>query len=186
MIDCYNKESVKGMLRFYLSRPGFDSGRMDILFQKLDIADDSEESVEKYIRYDMSMLTKVSHKNFIKYLTFYRDKLGGSMDKRSMEVINKLIGDKKLFKKVRFCADNSYHNNAIFFRVKASATGYWKGCSFQCYDANSSMISGKKKVNQVFNNYDIIFCNFYTGTNAEIFNGIKEEMRLEQYAVSPR
>lgn len=107
----YDKDDIQETLDTYLT---FDKNILPSLFMGTDITKDSPEyNVDFAVKlYDKETAFKLSHRKFVKLLSEIKNTF--LLDENSVIIINKLIGDRKIYKKIRFCTDGSYRNNRIW------------------------------------------------------------------------
>lgn len=103
-----------------------------------------------------------------KALVVYRD--SGLLTKDSLEIVNKLIGDKKLMSKIVVVCDGSWLNNRIYNRVLPSLRIELKP-EFALYKEKDydkfERLSCKKKIDWLYNHFDYIFIQIYLASSRE-------------------
>lgn len=164
MKDCYNREQIQDFIDFYKNRPDDD-----YMYPEVKDIETIDEFIERHIDPQT-----IPYKDYIKILSAYRDALIDIGDFYSLNIINKLIGDKKLYRKIRMVHDGSFLNNRIvfiewfdpFMRVE-------DGCNSSNWHSRN-----RKKINRIYGNYDIIFLHLLPiddyRTKESILNRIRE------------
>lgn len=121
------------------------------------------------MEYHNEFIHDITYKQFIRCMTIFRSYC---RDPHDIEVVNKLIGDKKLFTKMIFVTDGSYRLNRIWFdshisnpdkphfevndrkyflmKKSISDSDYWK-------HVEESRNSPARAIQKMFNDYPIIF-----------------------------
>ena len=156
----YCKEAIQETLNTYLTFKNFE---VPDTFERAGITRESKQyNAETFISlYDAETSVK-SHRDFVRILTEIKNT--GLLDDLSITVINKLIGDRKLFKKIKFCYDGSYRNNRIWgspntvenkYRIRPEI-GYelWKQFDYQ-YPVDKNNV--KEYIDWIYNHFDTIF-----------------------------
>lgn len=130
--------------------------------------DTGEIDVKRYIEaYEKETLIDVSYKQFIQSMCVYRDMFKSMGNKDGLTIVNKLIGDRKLFSKMRFCSDGSYRNVRIWANVVGSELRF----DIRSRGIKPNMDRAKaiqKYIDQVFRSYPVVFIQVPIGTYDEI------------------
>lgn len=96
-----------------------------------------------------------------KTLMAYRANQDLVHDKDSIDVINKLLNDRRLRKKIRIIHDGSYYVNRIWVHVNAGGKVQFTPelCTWflNIDDEKFDKLSAKKKVNWLYNHFDVIY-----------------------------
>jgi len=175
--DSYDKEAIAETLNTYL---GLNRDTLPLEFKYAGITKESSDyNVEKYLELYSAEAITVSHKKFVQILMELKN--SELLNNYAIKVINKLIGDHKLFKKIQFINDGSYRNNRIWGHEKGNMytltpeIGYNLRCAFNKKDP-APIDNPKKYINWLYNHFDILFLQiprctqFYTFCNEAEWN----------------
>lgn len=116
--------------------------------------------IEKHVQRLNKMATKDT-KGLIKALIVYRDNKD-LLSEESLIVINKLLGDTKILKKVRLINDGSYRMNRIWGYVDLKSKEiiirpYFDWHSKSSEKLNFDKLSTKEKIDWIYNHFELIY-----------------------------
>lgn len=96
-----------------------------------------------------------------KILMVYRENSDFVCDKDSIDVINKLLSDRRFRKKVRIIHDGSYYTNRIWAHTNVGGKVEFTPeiCVWELDIDNTSFqkLSAKKKLNWLYNHFDVVY-----------------------------
>lgn len=158
----YNIESVQDTLDTYLKLHSEPMWFKCAGIEKLS----AEYNAENYIRiYNQHTVSSISRKDFERTLSEIRK--SRFIDDESKKIINKLLGDKKLFRKIKVCSDGSYRNNRIFCNTDIYAEKAFK-INIELYrilymqiPEEVENLTPNKKIDWLYNHFDTIFIQFW-------------------------
>lgn len=169
-----SKKEVQGAVSFYNQHPDMKP--------KFRVC--SGDTVEEFI----SSIEKVAIKDDKKLersLIVYRENKDLLTDE-SVEVVNKLLGDRKIRNKIKLMNDGSYLTNRIFGFVdlekgliEIKPCFYWFDI---CADGTEfSELSPKKKIDWLYNHFDVIYVQIkYVESRFDILDNIAWELHQDE------
>ena len=119
------------------------------------------KTFEEIVQYQLDLAVEDKDKRLENSLNVYRDN-SDFLTKDSLEVINKLLGDRKLRNKIRIIADGSWYMNRIFgfvdtedhsIVIRPEICGYAMGIDTDFF----KKLSPKKQIDWIYNHFDYIF-----------------------------
>lgn len=143
--ELYNDKDLQEAVDFYTEHPEDDIYGWH----------QSKENIISYIEHHMEYDVEMVRKNLITI----RD--SEFIDEDSIDVVNKLLGDRKILPKTKITYDGSYLNNRIWVHVQD-----YKICLYIDNDYHDEdyekfkKLSNKKKIDWLYNHYDTIFVQF--------------------------
>lgn len=173
----YDRAEIKKTINSY-STELYDSINKSLYASYRDIYIRAHETgvvdIDAYIKaYENDTTYSVSYKHFIRAMCIYRDACKNMGNLEGLTIINKLIGDKKLFSKMVFCGDGSYRNNRIWSDVRGSMLHFdirSRGIDKPETDDPKAI---RKYIDLIFRSYPVVFIQiFVNGTDDEIDNYI--------------
>ena len=165
----YDFDSVKNSIKLYAFKYNGNScrgGYKDLITKVKERGNITDDDILEYISiYEKLSTIKVSHKEFVRAMLKYKKYFESIDDDISITIINKLIGDRRLFNKMRFCLDGSYRLNRIFIErlspkyLRFYITGSDELSPFTIYNNGNDNI--KKSLTRFFNKFDTIFVHIF-------------------------
>lgn len=140
----FDRKDIKDSLEFYNYKCKGETRQEFIERNGGVVTLPTEEGIDKYEYILKANFYKLSRKEFIKMMLIYRKwyEMNGKLE--SVAIINKLIGDQKLFNRMMFTADGSYITERICFSMdgRVSIRTHGNATTFQ------------KLINMMYSNYD--------------------------------
>ena len=146
----------------------------------------SDELVDRFIKiYGDNTSRPVDYKTFIRSLTVYRDIFKNNGDTISLAIVNKLIGDRRIFKKAKQCFDGSYRANRIMGYVSARGIRFNIEITEDGDYGNKFTIESERDVRKamhyLISNYETIFCQFtMRDTRSKLFTSLCNEIEFSR------
>lgn len=145
-----SEKEVAETLKFYNENPHIDSPTIKVMGRTIE---QFIENLNKRARMD-------NDGRLIKSLVAYRDNKDLLTDE-SIQVINKLLGDRKLRSKIRLVSDGSFLVNRIWGFVNTESGKIvirpeFDGRSIEVDTSNFYKLSTKKQIDWLYNHFDII------------------------------
>lgn len=135
--------------------------------------DTGEIDVDAYIEvYEKETTTNLSYKQFIQVMCIYRDIFKDIGNEEGLTIVNKLIGDRKLFNKIKFCSDGSYRNNRIWANVEGSMLKFDIRSRGLDKPETNNPRDIRKYIGLVFRSYPVVFIQVPIGTSDDINSSI--------------
>ena len=194
MFDVYDRQEIEDHIHTYAQHnfPASYKEEEDIYekMRKTGVAD-----VDGYIQnYEKRTLVDVSHKEFISSLLVYKKLFERQENEHydNIVIVNELIGNRRLFDKIKFCTDGSFRNNRIWISCN-SRNGdldiYIRdmgGLDYHSHDKYMKMSPRrikrlKRSLRLMFNKYPIVFCQFKTGSESDIINYVDYQRKIYDY-----
>jgi hypothetical protein len=114
----------------------------------------TEEEIDTAIDlYLKNIARKISHEQFVRELTVYRDFFRLHGDQCGLDVVNKLINDRKIYDKCVKVTDGSFFEARILFLPHRTHM-------LQVYGDIKEGTSWKDVINQLYRNYEFIPCHW--------------------------
>lgn len=174
MKELFNRDEVRDYIAFYKRLyPEDHTGPSIISLKKAGVDPHNEwvteEEIDRYIRYYFKTTTKkISHKQFVRELTVYRDYFKLHDNQCGLDVVNKLINDCKIYDKCVKITDGSFFNARIFFYLHPNNMLQIEGVE--------EGISWKDAIDQLYRDYEIIPCHWFPFDSVfELEGEIEEE-----------
>lgn len=127
--------------------------------------------IDRYIQYFMkNNVIPFTHKEFVRMFSLYRNYLIATNNAAPayIEIINKLIGDRKLFKKMVFIRDSSYIDTEIDVNLDYIRIG------LRSHQPDTI----KTLINHMYHDYDKIYIHLFSGVY-KYFTSIEDFIELK-------
>jgi hypothetical protein len=162
MKDLFNRDEIEIFIaqykRFYDEDCAYlhDYNVSDLVSAGVDLTskDVTEGEIDKYIDfYSKRVMKKISRKQFVKELVAYRDYFKKHNNQGGLDVVNKLINDRKIYDKCVKITDGSFFETRILFLPHRTHMLQ------VCGDIKEGT-SWKDVINQLYRNYEFIPCHW--------------------------
>ncbi len=168
---CINEKQIEETLKFYNENPDIDSPVINVMGRTLT----------EYIDNMNKRAKKDTNGKLEKSLIIYRENKDLLTD-QAIEVVNKLLGDRKIRNKIRLVNDGSYLVNRIWGHVRIrdgkidmqpEFDGYYIGIDTSKFNN----LSIKKKIDWIYNHFDLIYVQIpFVDNLKDILNLIECEL----------
>lgn len=169
-----SKKEVQGAVSFYKQHPEV---KREFNIYKGDTVEEFINNIEKVAIRDDKKLEKS--------LIVYRENKDLLTDE-SIEVVNKLLGDRKIRNKIKLMNDGSYLANRIFGFVDLEKGLIKIIPCFDWFDIGAdgtefSHLSPKKKIDWLYNHFDTIYVQIkYVESRFDILDNIAWELHQDE------